>query len=74
MNKVFDFVGLVLSKAFKSKTLIVGWLTLIASTLTLWSGSEVVAQYPQVVSGLGVVLGVVTLVLRYATTLPLSDR
>lgn len=74
MSKIFDVIGLVLTKAFKSKTLIVGWLTLIASTLTLWSGSEVVAQYPQVVAGLGAVLGVVTLMLRYATTLPLSDK
>lgn len=74
MGKVFDFVGVVLVKAFKSKTLIVGWLTLIASTLTLWSGSEVVAQYPQVVAGLGAALGVVTLVLRYLTVLPLSEK
>lgn len=74
MSSVFDFVGLVLTKAFKSKTLIVGWLTLVASTLSLWSGSEVIVQYPQVVSAIGAVLGVVTLVLRYATTLPLSDK
>lgn len=74
MNKVFDFVGVVLSKAFKSKTLIVGWLTLIASTLTLWSGSEVIAQYPNAVAGLGAALGLVTLLLRYVTVLPLSDK
>lgn len=74
MSKFFDFVGLVLSKAFKSKTLIVGWLTLIASTITLWQGSAVIAEYPQVVGALGAVLGVITLVLRYATTLPLSDK
>lgn len=74
MNKVFDFIGTVLAKAFKSKTLIVGWLTLVASTLTLWSGSEVVAQYPQAVATIGAILGVVTLILRYVTVLPLSDK
>ncbi len=74
MNSVFDFVGTVLTKAFKSKTLIVGWLTLVASTLTLWQGSEVIAAYPKVVAGIGAVLGAITLVLRYATTLPLSDK
>lgn len=71
---MWNFVTTVVTKAFKSKTLIVAYLTLIASTLQLWSGSDLIAQYPQVIAVIGTVLGAVQLVLRYATTLPLSDK
>jgi hypothetical protein len=74
MSKLFDFVGVVLSKLFKSKTLIVNVGALVAGTITLWLDSPVITDNPQVVAALGAVLAAVNVVLRYATTLPLSEK
>jgi len=67
-------IALIFTKIFKSRTLIVNWGTLIAATLTLWTGSELVAQYPAVATTLGSVLAGVNIVLRYVTVKPLSER
>lgn len=70
MGSVWDIV----TKVFKSKTLIVNWLTLVASTLVLWTNSDLVAQYPDIAAGMVSVLAGVNLVLRWGTSLPLSDK
>jgi len=70
MGSIWDIVG----KLFRSKTLIVNWGALVAATLTLWTNSELVTQYPEVVAALGAVLAGVNIVLRWLTTLPLSEK
>lgn len=70
MGSIWDIVG----KVFKSKTLIVNWAALVAATLTLWTNSELVAQYPDIAGALVAALAGVNLVLRWVTTLPLSDK
>lgn len=74
MTKVLEILGLIFTKVHKSKTLIVGWLTLIAATFELWTNSEFIAQYPQVVAGIAAALGAVQLVLRAVTTLSLDEK
>jgi hypothetical protein len=74
MNKFFDFVTTVLTKLFASKTLIVNVGALIAGTITLWLNSPVITEYPRVVAILGTILAAVNVVLRYLTTLPLSEK
>ena len=68
--KIWDIV----TKLLKSKTLIVNWGVLIASTLTVWTNSELITQHPDVMATLVSALAAVNIVLRYLTTLPLSDK
>jgi hypothetical protein len=70
MDSIFQIV----SKVFKSRTLVVNWLALVASTVTLWTNSEMIQQYPEVVAILGSALAGANLVLRWMTSLPLSAK
>ncbi len=70
MSGIWDIVG----KIFKSKTLIVNWAALVAATLTLWTNSELVQQYPDIAGALVAALAGVNIVLRWLTSLPLNER
>lgn len=70
MGSIWDIV----TKVLRSKTLIVNWGVLIASTLTVWTNSELIAQHPDVMATLVSALAAINIVLRYLTTLPLSSK
>lgn len=67
-------IYLVVTKLLKSKTLVVNWAALVAATLTLWTNSEVIAQYPEVVAAMGSVLAGVNIVLRFLTKDSLESK
>ena len=56
----------------KSKTVWIGILTLVASTLGFLQGQELIATYPQVVAVMGAVIGGIGIVLRFVTTEPIK--
>lgn len=58
--------------ALSSKTIWVGVLTTVASTLGFLQGQEFIAQYPHVVAGLGAAVGLITIALRFITTVPIK--
>ena len=64
----------IVTKALKSKTLIVNWATLIAATLTMWTGSDIVADYPQVAAAMVAALSGVNMLLRAVTSLGLDKK
>ena len=55
-----------------SKLNILGMLQVASSVLALLVGSEVIQQYPKAVAVLVGVSGVVTIVLRFMTSVPIS--
>lgn len=63
-----------LTQASKSKTVIVNVLMVVASVLAVLQGHEVIVENPQVVAGIGAVMGVVNVVLRFLTTKPVSQK
>lgn len=65
---------LVFTKMLRSKTLIVNTATLIAATLTLWVGSDVIALYPEAGAILVSALAGVNILLRTVTTLGLDEK
>lgn len=56
----------------KSKTVWLNLLVLTVGVLGYLSGSDVVAQYPQVVTILGAVTGGLNIVLRFFTSKPIK--
>lgn len=71
---MWEFLQLVLSKTFSSKTLVVSWLTFIAGVLGYVVGQDLIAQYPAAVAVLTSVIGVVNMAVRAFTYLPLSEK
>lgn len=59
-------------KPTQSRLIWVGVLTTLASTLGFLQGQEYIAQYPQIVAGLGAAVGILTVVLRLMTTKPIE--
>lgn len=55
-----------------SKTNMLGMLQVASSVLALLAGSEVIQQYPKAVAAIIGVSGVVTIVLRFMTSVPIS--
>lgn len=55
-----------------SKLNILGALQLAASVCALLGGSELIQQYPKAVAVIAGISGVVTIVLRFMTSLPVS--
>jgi len=67
-------IALLITKALRSRTLIVNYAVLIAGTLTLWTGSDVITDNPEVAAVMGSILAGVNIVLRLLTTKPLEDK
>lgn len=61
-----------MKKTFQSKTIWFGTITAVLSALTFFQGEEWVKEYPQVAAGIGVGVGLLTVVLRFVTTKPLQ--
>ena len=64
----------MLSKLLKSKTVIVNTLMVLAGTLGYLAGNEVIAANPEWVAALVAVAGVVNVVLRLVTTIPVWEK
>ena len=59
-------------KLWYSKTSIFGVLQLAAGTLALFSGSDLIQQHPQAVAAVAAASGVITIGLRFITSLPVE--
>ena len=57
---------------FKSRTVWINVLTVSVATAGFLSGHELIAQYPQVVAGIGVAIGAMNIILRLITTEPIK--
>ena len=55
-----------------SKTNWFGILTFLISVVGFIAGTDFIKQYPEVVSIIGAVVGILTVILRYLTTGPVS--
>jgi len=64
----------LLKKMAKSKTIIVNTLTVIVGTLGCVAGHDVIAQNPELVAGLVSAIGVLNVVLRLVTSIPVSQK
>jgi hypothetical protein len=56
-----------MKKWFESKTVWIGLMTFILSTLTLLEGQDWIQNYPNAVSAVGIIIGILTIVVRYLT-------
>lgn len=63
-----------LAQMLKSKTLIVNSLMVIGGVLGYLAGHEVIAAHPDWVAGLVAFSGVVNVILRFLTTLPVWEK
>jgi NAD/NADP transhydrogenase beta subunit len=63
-----------LSQQLKSKTVIVNTLTVAVGVLGYLAGHDVIAQNPEVVAALVSVVGVVNVLLRLVTIVPVSAK
>ena len=57
---------------FRSKTFWVNLMTMAVSITAYFQGSELIAQYPEVVAILGTVAGVLGIILRVLTKQPVK--
>lgn len=69
-----DTIWMLITKALKSKTLIVNYVSLAAATLALWLDSPVITDNPTLVATFTAALAAVNIVLRAVTSLPLSEK
>lgn len=63
-----------LSQLLKSKTVIVNTLTVAVGVLGYLAGHDVIAQNPEIVAALISVVGVVNVLLRIVTVMPVSAK
>lgn len=56
----------------KSRTFWVNALTLSVATAGFISGHEIIAANPQIVAGMGVLVGIMNIALRFITTEPIK--
>lgn len=70
MSSVWDIVG----KLFKSKTLIVNWLTFVVGLGTYLTNDQLIAQYPGTTAAIVSAIAAINVVLRWLTVLPLSEK
>lgn len=64
----------IVTKLFKSKTLIVNWVTLIVGVLGVVAGSEVIKDYPEITASIVSAVAALNVVLRWVTVAPLEDK
>lgn len=63
-----------LSQLLKSKTVVVNTLTVAVGVLGYLAGNDVIAAHPDWVAALVSVVGVVNVVLRVVTVVPISEK
>ena len=71
---MWETISQIVTKAFKSKTLILAWTTFALGLVGFVSGQEVIQAHPQVVAVLVTVAGVLQMVVRAVTFIPLSEK
>lgn len=71
---MWDTLLQVVTKIFKSKTLILNWLTFIAALLGFAVGQDVIADHPQVVAVITSIVAALNIVIRGFTYLPLEQK
>jgi hypothetical protein len=64
----------MLTQLLKSKTLIFNALVLASGVLAYVSGHEVMVEHPEWVAGIGAAVGAINVVLRFFTTMPVSQK
>lgn len=69
-----DSMWTMVTKIFASKTLIVNWAALVAATLTVWTQSSLITTHPDILGYMVSALAGVNIVMRWLTTLPLSEK
>ena len=57
---------------YLSRTFWLGAITLIVSLLTFFQGEAWIVAYPQIVAAIGSAIGVLTIVLRFLTSTPIT--
>lgn len=70
MRNITEF----LRQLSRSKTVLVGILTTLAGVLAYLAGDDFISQYPQTVAIVIAVKGVVDVVLRFLTSLPVMEK
>lgn len=71
---MWDALTLAVTKVFKSKTLILNWLTFIVALVGFAVGQDVIVDHPQVVAVLTAVIAALNVVIRAFTFLPLEQK
>jgi hypothetical protein len=71
---MWETISQVVTKVFKSKTLILGWVTVAAGALGFVAGHDFIQQYPNLVAVLVSVIGGLNIVVRAFTFLPLDVK
>lgn len=71
---MWNTITQIVTKAFKSKALILGWLNVAAGVVGLLAGHEFIQQYPEAVAVFVAVSGVLQTVIRAVTFIPLSEK
>ena len=56
----------------ESKTVWVGIIEIVIASLVLFTGTQIIADYPDVVAWIGFGVGVLTIILRKLTKQPLT--
>ena len=69
---MWSTISQIVTKIFKSKTLILGWTTVIVGALGYVAGHDFIKHYPDLVAVLVSVIGGLNIVLRALTFLPLD--
>lgn len=71
-NYLFRLITSNTEKIWESRTIWVGVLTLLISIFGFLQGEEWIATYPKVVAGIGTIVGIAAIVLRYLTKKPIK--
>lgn len=61
-----------MKKFYESKTVWLGFMTSALSILTFLKGEAWIIEYPSAVSVIGVLVGALTIILRYVTKEPIE--
>lgn len=61
-----------MKRFYESKAVWLGLLTLIVSILSFLQNEEWVVNYPYVVSAIGTTVGILTIIIRYLTDVPMK--
>lgn len=64
----------MIRKLLKSKTIVINSLIVLTGVLGYLEGHEIIAKYPEIVSALVTASGVVGVILRLVTTVPIWEK
>ncbi|KKN88351.1 hypothetical protein LCGC14_0249140 [marine sediment metagenome] len=64
-------MGYLTKSRWQSKTVWLGIATSVLSILGIFAGEKWIMEYPQIASGIGLTIGILTVVVRHFTSVPL---